>query len=244
MERIEITEGQPLSYTTHDGTVIIVSVAGPVERIFTLTINGQRALTHRNEAFVRSVARNVAEAHNARVAPQVTDMDGASIAVGDDVCLTTAAPTPGRPWRVVEIFHLQPSGAPCLRLVRASAARGAVAGPHEVRMTAPPSMARKVPPARIESPLPAAERQSSGLAGGGAAANAMSAPVRDMLVRASENAAGEVWRGRGRGTYPLPMLRAAARRGWLELNHPARPAWATLTDAGRKALARELAGAR
>lgn len=34
------------------------------------------------------------------------------------------------------------------------------------------------------------------------------------------------------------MLRSLARRGWVELNHPIRPSYGTLTDSGRRALAR------
>lgn len=94
-------------------------------------------------------------------------------------------------------------------------------------------------PAQIESPLPAAERQSSGLAGGGAAANAMSAPVRAMLASCRRRRSIE--RGRlADGNYPIRMLKAAARRGWLALDDQIRPTFGTLTDAGRKALAREL----
>jgi hypothetical protein len=166
MNKIEITEDRPLSYTAHDGAVVVVSVAGPVERVFTLTINGDRITSSRDESHVRTLARGWAEAHNARAAA----------------------------------------------------------------------------PVQIESPLPAVERQSSGLAGGGAAANAMSAPVRDMLAVAAGARNGTIFRGaREHGDYTFTMMRAAIRRGWLDAGGTVMFRSARITPLGRKALARELA---
>lgn len=191
MTKIEITEDRPLSYTCHDGTVIVVSVAGPVEPVYTLTVGGERIDSSASEAWIRFQARGHAESHNARAArpdASVPEIDGYT-------------PEP------VDLDELR------------------------AELTA----------TQMTSPLVEGERQFSGLAGGGAAANAMSAPVRDMLATAARHPQGEIWRGGGRGAFRLPMLRAAARRGWLALNHPIRPAYATITDAGRRALAAEIA---
>lgn len=60
-----ITEGQPMTYTAADGARIELAVAG-LERIFTLTVNGERMLTTQNEEYARTSARSAAQAHNAR----------------------------------------------------------------------------------------------------------------------------------------------------------------------------------
>lgn len=102
------------------------------------------------------------------------------------------------------------------------------------------------PARQIESPLPAVERQSSGLAGpSGSAANAMSEPVRRMLAEAAGRHSGLVLRGARRdGFYPLPMLRAAVRRGWLTPVGGTKYAFdgGQITEAGARAL--EYASAR
>lgn len=160
---MEITESRPMTYTAHDGARIELRVAGP-ERVFTLTVSGERLLTTLNEDYARTMARREAETHNAR-----------------------AAIDPGTP--------------------------------------------------QITSPLAEDEQQRSGLAGGGPAANAMSAPVLARL-RVATLGSGRLYRGR---MTNLRMLKAMARRGWLELDHPIRPTLGMVTDAGRRALAAELA---
>ena len=183
MSKIEIIEGRPLSYTAHDGTVIVVSVAGPVERIYTLTVNGERLLSHRNEEFVRTAARNVAEVRNVRWNAAMKTAD-ASVTID------------------------------------------------------------QIAPQYIASPLIENERQCSGLSGpSGSAANAMSEPMRRKLIVARDNLIlpGRIARGGHEWEANVRMLRALARRGWLALNDPIRPRYGDLTDAGRKALARELA---
>lgn len=167
---MEITEDRPMSYTAADGARIELRVAGP-ERVFTLTVSGERMLTTLNEDYARTMARREAEAHNARMASQPA-------------------------------------------------------------------------PAQMASPLPVNEQRSSGLAGGGAAANAMSWPMARIMSEALDWWAGTVRRGRHcpeTATTGLRNMRAMARRGWLELDHPIRPTLGTVTDAGRRALAAELA---
>lgn len=93
-------------------------------------------------------------------------------------------------------------------------------------------------PAQMESPLPAAERCTSGLADGATLTMPTEPQYRIMHVSAKWTPVGtpvvlQRWRG-----CNITMLRALARRGWVELNHPIRPSHGTLTDAGRKALAR------
>lgn len=66
-QQAEITEGAPMSYTAHDGTVLIVSVAGPIESIYTLTISGDRIVSDADEYAVRAIARRHALTHNARM---------------------------------------------------------------------------------------------------------------------------------------------------------------------------------
>lgn len=65
MARQEITEDRPLSYTAHDGAVIVLSVAGP-ERLFTLTVSGLRVITSPKEDDIRALARHTAEVRNER----------------------------------------------------------------------------------------------------------------------------------------------------------------------------------
>jgi hypothetical protein len=92
-------------------------------------------------------------------------------------------------------------------------------------------------PAQIESPLPAAERRCSGLARGATLTMPTEPQARVMAITVKwtrEGAPLQIFRSK---RCDLRMLRALARRGWLELNHPIRPTYGTLTDAGRKALA-------
>lgn len=60
-----IIEGQPIIYRAHDGALIELAVAGR-DRVFTLTINGERQLTTHNEEYARAQARNASVEHNAR----------------------------------------------------------------------------------------------------------------------------------------------------------------------------------
>lgn len=182
MTKIEITEDRPLSYTCHDGTLIVVSVAGPVEKIYTLTVGGERILSNTSEELVRATARAHAEIRNARWNEAMRQADAS-----------------------VTIDHVAP--AP-----------------------------------QIASPLIESERQCSGLAGGGGAANKMSTAVRERLRLAVK------WTPEGQpvvihrcGRTNGRMLKAMARRGWLELDSKVRPSYGTVTDAGRRALAAELA---
>lgn len=106
------------------------------------------------------------------------------------------------------------------------------------------------PPApQMASPLPAAERCTSGLATG-ATLTMPTEPQARIMSEAADWWAGTVRRGRHcpeTATTGLRNMRAMARRGWLELDDPIRPTYGTLTDAGRRALARynaATAGAR
>lgn len=176
MTKREITEDQPLPYTCYDGTLIVVSVAGPVEKVYTLTVNGERHLSHRSEELVRTAARNVAEVRNAR-------------------------------W-------------------------------NEAMRTADASVTiDQIAPQYIASPLVESERQSSGLARGARLTMPTVAQARVMGIAVK-------WQTPGYPAYvtrsrrcDLRMLRALARRGWVELDHPIRPLRGDLTDAGRHALA-------
>lgn len=225
MSKIEITEDKPLSYTAHDGAVIVVSVAGPIESVYTLTVNGQRELTHRNEDFVRSVARNIAEVRNARWAEAMKAATGTSVLIDDIAPLPALGSLTAEPEKTIAEMTPQE---------RDATVRRAVATFQDELDALPPRMA---------SPLPVDEQRCSGLAGGGAAANAMSEPARRKLIIARDNLIrpGRIARGGHEWEANVRMLRALARRGWLTLDNPIQPRYGDLTDAGRKALARELA---
>lgn len=93
------------------------------------------------------------------------------------------------------------------------------------------------PPAapQIVSPLPAAERCASGLSAGAT----LTMPTEPQARVLARGAAGRgIWRYGHTYGVGITMLRALARRGWLELDDKVRPQYGTLTDAGRKALAR------
>lgn len=91
------------------------------------------------------------------------------------------------------------------------------------------------PPAapQIVSPLPAVERCTSGLASG--ATLTMPTEPQSARLRAASIGTGQLWRG---PFCDVRMMRALARRGWFELDNRVRPSYGTLTDAGRRALAR------
>lgn len=196
MTKIEITEDRPMVYPAHDGVLIVVSVAGPVEKVYTLTVGGERRLSDTSEDYVRYVARAEAAARNERYAANL-------VATGPGTVTATGA-----------------------------AKLDARFGPRW----------RESASVQIASPLAEGERQSSGLVGGGAAANRMSEAVRERLRVAVK------WTPEGQpvvihrcGRTNVRMLKAMARRGWLELDNKVRPSYGTVTDAGRRALAAELA---
>jgi len=87
--------------------------------------------------------------------------------------------------------------------------------------------------AQIESPLPAAERCASGLARGAT----LTMPTEPQ-ARALAKVDGEGFLRRF-GVFGVGhiMLRALARRGWVDLDHPIRPLYGRITSAGRRALA-------
>lgn len=94
---------------------------------------------------------------------------------------------------------------------------------------------------RVESPLPIAERCSSGLARGAS----LTMPT-DAQARALDNSRGVVLRYGSTGVG-LTVLRSLARRGWIVLDDRIRPAHGVITSNGRRARARyeaSKAGAR
>jgi hypothetical protein len=96
------------------------------------------------------------------------------------------------------------------------------------------------PVAQMASPLPPAERCTSGLARG-TSVTALSPELLAKLREATLNptATDALLRGpadqHGRATRT--QLVALARRGYLVLNHSVRPTYGTLTDLGRRACA-------
>lgn len=90
------------------------------------------------------------------------------------------------------------------------------------------------PAAQVVSPLPAAERCSSGLAAGATLTMPTEPQARAL---AGADTFGHIPRYGYRGVG-YTVLRALKRRGWVELNHPVRFDLGRITEAGRKALAR------
>ena len=93
---------------------------------------------------------------------------------------------------------------------------------------------------QIESPLPTVERCASGLATGAnltmptkMQSYAMACAVK--WSSAQLNRPAVIYRT---SRTNIRTLLAMSRRGWLDLDHPIRPTCGTLTDAGRRALAR------
>lgn len=97
----------------------------------------------------------------------------------------------------------------------------------------------QAPAPQMASPLtPAAQVPAANL-GRGASLTTMN-DAQATKIREALDVAGAVWRGpvSAKRHAPLSMLRAMAKRGWLELDNRIRPTFGTVTDAGRKALER------
>jgi len=93
--------------------------------------------------------------------------------------------------------------------------------------------------ALMSSPLPAAERCSSGLARGASLTMPSDAQARKLIVaRDNLTRPGLLSRGGHEWQASITMLRALRRRGWITLNDPTRPTYGMINDSGRRALAR------
>lgn len=88
---------------------------------------------------------------------------------------------------------------------------------------------------QIISPLRADERSASMLATG--ATLTMPTDAQAVCLRLAHRNGGIIHRG---VLCNLRQLKGMARRGWLTLDHPIRPTYGELTEAGLKALQRAL----
>lgn len=102
----------------------------------------------------------------------------------------------------------------------------------------------EAPVGQMTSPLTADAQSSDGLSAGATLTMPTDAQGRTLQGAATIRGDGQwarIYRGQpcaAAGVATLSTLKAMARRGWLELDHPVRPSYGTVTDAGKRALAR------